>query len=57
MKCYPWVINNCCLIGDAAHTILPFLGEGCNSGFEDCYIFNDMLDKYNDDLSLASQEY
>jgi kynurenine 3-monooxygenase len=48
IKCYPWVNNNCVLIGDAAHAIVPFYGQGMNSGFEDCHILNQLLDKFND---------
>jgi kynurenine 3-monooxygenase len=36
IKCYPWVFNNFCLVGDAAHAIFPFYGQGLNAGFEDC---------------------
>jgi hypothetical protein len=35
VKCEPWVKNNCVLIGDAAHAIVPFYGQGMNAGFED----------------------
>lgn len=38
VKCFPWVINNIALIGDAAHAIVPFYGQGMNCGFEDCRI-------------------
>lgn len=48
VKCYPWVKNNILLIGDASHAVLPFYGQGMNSGFEDCRILNDLMDKYND---------
>ncbi|HEV2524701.1 MAG TPA: FAD-dependent monooxygenase, partial [Gammaproteobacteria bacterium] len=33
------------LLGDAAHTMLPFLGQGTNCGFEDCRLYNKMLDE------------
>lgn len=33
------------LIGDAAHGIVPFFGQGLNSGFEDCRVFMEMLAK------------
>jgi kynurenine 3-monooxygenase len=49
MKCYPWVRNNTLLIGDAAHAVVPFYGQGMNAGFEDCRVLNEMLDKYQDD--------
>lgn len=36
IKTFPWVKNNCLLIGDASHAIVPFYGQGMNAGFEDC---------------------
>ncbi len=49
MKCFPWVRNRTLLIGDAAHAVVPFYGQGMNAGFEDCRIFNQMLEDHNDD--------
>lgn len=49
MKCYPWVRNKTLLIGDAAHAIVPFYGQGMNAGFEDCRQLNQLLDSYQDD--------
>lgn len=46
MKCYPWVRNKILLIGDAAHAVVPFYGQGMNAGFEDCRILNSLLDTY-----------
>lgn len=48
VKCYPWVKNNTLLIGDAAHAIVPFYGQGMNAGFEDCRVLNNLLDKHHD---------
>ncbi|CAM2844800.1 kynurenine 3-monooxygenase [Legionella steigerwaltii] len=50
IKCDPWYYQDqCLLIGDAAHGVVPFFGQGMNSAFEDCRILNDLLDKYHDD--------
>ena len=49
VKCFPWVKNKTLMIGDASHAIVPFYGQGMNSGFEDCRVLNDMLDEHNDD--------
>jgi len=49
IRCYPWIANKTLLIGDAAHGIVPFFGQGMNSGFEDCRILNEMLNTYKDD--------
>ncbi len=43
VKCAPWNFGeDVLLIGDAAHAIVPFYGQGMNAGFEDCTLFNDM---------------
>ena len=49
VKCFPWVRNKTLLIGDAAHAIVPFFGQGMNAGFEDCRILNQLLDTHKDD--------
>jgi kynurenine 3-monooxygenase len=49
VKCFPWVKNKTLIIGDASHAIVPFYGQGMNSGFEDCRVLNDMLDENKDD--------
>jgi kynurenine 3-monooxygenase len=37
MQCFPWHYENkVALIGDAAHAIVPFYGQGMNASFEDC---------------------
>ncbi len=43
VKCSPWHHGKTCLIGDAAHAIVPFFAQGMNSGFEDCLILDDLL--------------
>jgi len=57
MKCYPWVKNNTLLIGDAAHAIVPFYGQGMNAGFEDCRILNTLLDQYDDNWKKATTAF
>lgn len=37
-------------MGDAAHAIVPFFGQGMNAGFEDCRVLNHLLDKNADQL-------
>lgn len=48
VRCYPWCRNKTLLIGDAAHAIVPFFGQGMNAGFEDCRVLNALLDEYQD---------
>jgi kynurenine 3-monooxygenase len=58
VKCYPWVRKDkFALIGDAAHAIVPFYGQGMNCGFEDCRIIDELIDKYDDDWKTILQEY
>jgi kynurenine 3-monooxygenase len=57
MKCYPWVRNKTLLIGDAAHAIVPFYGQGMNAGFEDCRILNDLLTKHSDNWENVLPEF
>jgi kynurenine 3-monooxygenase len=47
VKCSPWhVEGRCLLLGDAAHAIVPFFGQGINCGFEDCTCFFELLDRH-----------
>ncbi|MCZ8354848.1 MAG: NAD(P)/FAD-dependent oxidoreductase [Cyclobacteriaceae bacterium] len=57
VKCFPWVNNKTILIGDAAHAIVPFYGQGMNAGFEDCRRLNELLDKHADNWDLVLPEY
>ncbi len=45
VRCFPWhQEGNILLLGDAAHAIVPFFGQGINCGFEDCTCFLELLD-------------
>jgi len=55
VKCFPWTKNKTLLIGDAAHAIVPFYGQGMNAGFEDCRVLNQLLDHSSDWVSLFSE--
>ncbi len=44
VRCFPWVRGCTFLIGDAAHAIVPFFGQGMNAGFEDCRVLFEALD-------------
>ncbi len=46
----PWIVrDDAALIGDAAHAIVPFYGQGMNACFEDCRVLNDILEEKGDD--------
>lgn len=58
VKCSPWTINSkVALIGDAAHAVVPFYGQGMNCGFEDCRVLIDCLDATNDNWTEALKLY
>jgi kynurenine 3-monooxygenase len=58
VKCFPWVKDDTfALIGDAAHAIVPFFGQGMNSGFEDCLVLNSLMEKHADDWTKILPEY
>lgn len=57
VKCYPWVKNKTLLLGDAAHAIVPFYGQGMNAGFEDCRVLNTLLDQHEDNWEKVMPEF
>jgi len=58
VKVNPWTYKNkSLLIGDAAHAIVPFYGQGMNAGFEDCTVLIELLQQYNDDWNQVMPEY
>lgn len=58
IKCFPWAINDISiLIGDAAHAVVPFYGQGMNASFEDCRILDELLEKNNEDFEKAYSEF
>ncbi len=58
IKCSPWhVEGRALLLGDAAHAIVPFFGQGINSGFEDCTCLLDLLDRHGADWERVFVEF
>ena len=46
VKCSPWSFkNNTLLMGDAAHAVVPFYGQGMNASFEDVVVLDKILDR------------
>jgi kynurenine 3-monooxygenase len=57
-KISPWVYRDkSCLIGDAAHAIVPFYGQGMNAGFEDCTVLYGLMEQYGTDWETILSEY
>lgn len=57
VRCYPWVKNRTLLIGDAAHAVVPFYGQGMNCGFEDCGVLDDMLGRFEEEWEVLLPEF
>ena len=58
VKCSPWHYNgNTLLMGDSAHAIVPFYGQGMNASFEDVVEFDTILDTYEDNWETVFTEY
>jgi kynurenine 3-monooxygenase len=58
VKCYPWIREDkFALIGDAAHAIVPFFGQGMNCGFEDCRILDELIEKHQHNWKIILGEY
>ena len=50
IKCYPWqAFGKTLIMGDAAHAIVPFYGQGMNASFEDVTVFDQVLDQHEGD--------
>lgn len=43
IRCSPWNRGRVCVLGDAAHAVVPFYGQGMNAAFEDCRVLREML--------------
>jgi kynurenine 3-monooxygenase len=61
IHCSPWVVRGqamtAALVGDAAHAIVPFFGQGANCAFEDCIEIDRCLSEQNGDWDQALTAY
>ena len=58
VRCAPWYVGEkVVLLGDAAHGVVPFFGQGMNAGFEDCRILSDMLDIYKENYEKCFDQF
>jgi kynurenine 3-monooxygenase len=58
VRCSPWYYRDkVCLLGDAAHAVVPFYGQGMNAAFEDCVVLDECLEKFSNDRERAFAEY
>lgn len=58
VKCNPWYVGGqTLLIGDAAHALVPFFGQGMNCGFEDCYVLDQLITGPDVDWETVFQQF
>jgi kynurenine 3-monooxygenase len=58
IRCAPWFYRDkIALVGDAAHAVVPFYGQGMNAAFEDCVVLDECLAEFPIDRERAFAEY
>ena len=57
VKSFPWKQNQSCLIGDAAHAVVPFYGQGMNCGFEDVNELDEILNATTENWEEALAKF
>jgi len=57
LRAYPWAYKNTLLLGDAAHAIVPFYGQGMNASFEDCFLLNRLIDTHQEKWETIFQQF
>jgi kynurenine 3-monooxygenase len=58
IRCAPWSYRDkVALVGDAAHAVVPFYGQGMNAAFEDCFVLDECLAAFPENRENAFAEY
>lgn len=58
IKCFPWNIRGkALLVGDSAHAVVPFYGQGMNCAFEDIRVLDQLIEKHGTDWETVYEEY
>ncbi len=58
VKCYPWsTYGKTLIMGDAAHAIVPFYGQGMIASFEDVVVLDKYIEKYEGDWKTTFLEF
>lgn len=58
VRCSPWHHQGkVAILGDAAHAVVPFYGQGANAAFEDCIVLDECIEKHAPDWPRVFGEY
>jgi kynurenine 3-monooxygenase len=58
IKCFPWhAYGKVLLMGDAAHAIVPFYGQGMNCAMEDVVVLDEIIDRHEGDWKTIFETY
>ncbi|MBA2494472.1 MAG: FAD-dependent monooxygenase [Acidobacteria bacterium] len=58
IKCFPWNVGGkSLLLGDSAHAVVPFYGQGMNCAFEDCRVLDGLIEKHSTNWEMVFIEY
>ena len=58
IKCFPWNAGGkALLLGDSAHAVVPFYGQGMNASFEDCRILNQLIEQFGTDWETVFDRF
>ena len=58
INCFPWNVGGkALLLGDSAHAVVPFYGQGMNCAFEDVRVLDKLIEKHSNDWETVFEEY
>jgi len=58
VKCFPWNVGGkALLLGDSAHAVVPFYGQGMNCAFEDVRVLDQLIEKHGSNWQTVYPEY
>lgn len=58
IKCFPWNVGGrSLLLGDSAHAVVPFYGQGMNASFEDCRVLDELVEEHDARWEQVFEEY
>lgn len=58
IKCFPWNVDGkALLLGDSAHAVVPFYGQGMNCAFEDVRVLDQLIAKHGTDWETTFEEF